>query len=74
MMIARGIGDSIMFRASTCTDSVYSPQDQAPYNPVKAGVLMLRNCLATELAAHGILVTSISPGYLNTILNERVGL
>lgn len=50
------------------------PQPQAAYNVSKAAVLTLKNCLATEWARYGIRVNSISPGYMDTILNEGEGL
>jgi NAD(P)-dependent dehydrogenase (short-subunit alcohol dehydrogenase family) len=45
-----------------------TPQNQAPYNVSKAGVLHLTRTLAVEWAKYGIRVNSISPGYTNTAL------
>lgn len=45
-----------------------------PYNVSKAAVLHLTRSMAAELAVHGIRVNSISPGYMDTILNEGDGL
>ncbi|KAK8034527.1 hypothetical protein PG993_009522 [Apiospora rasikravindrae] len=73
-MIAAKTGGSIMFVASISGHSVCYPQPQAPYNTAKAAVMMLKSCLAAEWAVHGIRVNSISPGYMDTILNEGAGL
>ena len=37
-------------------------------------MLQLTRSMAAELAVHGIRVNSISPGYMDTILNEGEGL
>ena len=73
-MVAKGSGGSMIFIASISGHTVSYPQPQAPYNVSKAAVLMLKSSLASEWAVHGIRVNSISPGYMNTILNEGDGL
>ena len=40
----------------------------------KAGVVHMARCLAAELAVHGVRANSVSPGYMDTILNEGAGL
>jgi NAD(P)-dependent dehydrogenase (short-subunit alcohol dehydrogenase family) len=40
----------------------------------KAALLTLKNSLAAEWARYGIRVNSISPGYMDTILNEGDGI
>lgn len=73
-MVASRTGGSIIFVASISGHMVNFPQSQVAYNASKAAVLMVKNSLAAEWAIHGIRVNSISPGYMNTILNEGDGL
>lgn len=73
-MIAAKDGGSIVLIGSIAGHRVCYPQPQAAYNVSKAGVIMLKNCLAAEWAVHGIRVNSISPGYMDTIMNEGEGL
>ncbi|TWT10773.1 SDR family NAD(P)-dependent oxidoreductase [Reyranella sp. CPCC 100927] len=42
----------------------------APYNAAKAGLLHLTRALAMEWARHGIQVNAISPGYIETEMND----
>lgn len=69
-MIKQQTGGSITFTASISAHRVNYPQPQIAYNVSKAGVLALKNCLAAEWAQYGIRTNSISPGYMDTILNE----
>ncbi|OBS24618.1 hypothetical protein FPOA_05158 [Fusarium poae] len=73
-MASRGSGGSIVLMASISGHIVNFPQPQAHYNAAKAAVLSLKSSLAAEWAVHGIRVNSISPGYMDTILNEGDGL
>ncbi|RDW87496.1 oxidoreductase-7 [Coleophoma crateriformis] len=73
-MIVQKTGGSIVLTASISGHRVNYPQPQASYNVSKAAVLALKNCLAAEWAHYGIRVNSISPGYMDTILNEGDGL
>ncbi|KAM0233911.1 hypothetical protein ACHAPO_006782 [Fusarium lateritium] len=73
-MAGRGSGGSIVLMASISGHIVNFPQPQAHYNAAKAAVLSLKSSLAAEWAVHGIRVNSISPGYVDTILNEGDGL
>ncbi|KAI0882362.1 NAD(P)-binding protein [Annulohypoxylon maeteangense] len=73
-MIERGIGGSMVFIASISGHRVNFPQPQVSYNVSKAGVVAMVRSLAGEWAKFGIRVNSISPGYMNTILNEGDGL
>ncbi|CEN62942.1 Putative Dehydrogenase with different specificitie [Aspergillus calidoustus] len=69
-----GGGGSITFIASISAHRVNYPQPQAAYNVSKAALLMLKSCLAAEWARYGIRTNTVSPGYMDTILNEGDGL
>lgn len=74
-MIANpGTNRSITLTASISGHLVNYPQPQAAYNVSKAAVIALKSSLAAEWAHAGIRVNSISPGYMDTILNEGEGL
>ena len=73
-MIAAGIKGTIVFIASISAHRVNYPQPQAAYNASKAALLSIKSSLAAEWAVHGIRVNTISPGYMDTILNEGDGL
>lgn len=65
---------SILFVASISAHRTNYPQPQASYNASKAALLSLKSSLAAEWARYGIRVNSISPGYMDTVLNEGPGL
>ena len=69
-----GLGGSILFVASISSHGVNYPQPQAPYNASKAAVRALVKSLAAEWAVHGVRVNSVSPGYMDTVLNAGDGL
>ena len=69
-----GRGGSIVLAASVSAHRVNFPQPQAPYNASKAGVRALARSLAAEWAVHGVRVNSVSPGYMDTVLNAGDGL
>ncbi|KAJ7598146.1 hypothetical protein C8J56DRAFT_814443 [Mycena floridula] len=69
-MIAQGNGGRIVLTASIAGHSVLFPQPQVAYNVSKAAILSLTRNLAGEWARYGIRVNSISPGYMDTILNH----
>ena len=67
VMIKQG-GGSIINTASMSAHIVNYPQPQCAYNPSKAGVVSLTQCLAIEWANKNVRVNSISPGYIETEL------
>ncbi|PYH89648.1 NAD(P)-binding protein [Aspergillus ellipticus CBS 707.79] len=73
-MVVAGTGGSIVLTASFSAHRVNYPQPQAAYNVNKAAVVALKSSLAAEWARFGIRVNSVSPGYMDTILNEGEGL
>ncbi|MDJ0342061.1 SDR family oxidoreductase [Streptomyces sp. H10-C2] len=63
-MVERGQGGHIV---NTASAAAYQPSRALPaYSTSKAAVLMLSECLRAELAPHGIGVTAICPGIVNT--------
>ena len=73
-MIAQRRGGSIVFVASISAHRVNFPQPQVGYNVSKSALLHLSHSLAAEWACHGIRVNTISPGYMDTVLNDGPGL
>ncbi|KAL9002337.1 MAG: hypothetical protein Q9188_004725 [Gyalolechia gomerana] len=73
MMEAKA-GGTIVFIASISAHRTNFPQPQAAYNASKAALLSLKTSLAAEWARYGIRVNTISPGYMDTVLNEGDGL
>ncbi|KAJ5222319.1 oxidoreductase [Penicillium citrinum] len=73
-MVKQGTGGSITFVSSISAHRVNFPQPQAAYNVSKAALLSLKSCLAAEWAQYGIRTNSVSPGYMDTILNEGDGI
>ncbi|KAI5240563.1 NAD(P)-binding protein [Aureobasidium subglaciale] len=73
-MQKQGTGGSIVFTASISGRRVNFPQPQSAYNVSKAAVVAMKESLAAEWARYGIRVNSMSPGYMDTVLNEGTGL
>lgn len=73
-MRENGRGGSIVLMSSISGHIVNFPQPQVHYNAAKCAVLSIKSSLAAEWARYGIRVNSISPGYMDTILNEGEGL
>ncbi|PIB01709.1 putative NADP-dependent mannitol dehydrogenase [Cercospora beticola] len=72
-MKAQKSGGSITLTASISAHRVNFPQPQVSYNVSKAAVVAMVKSLAAEWAVDGIRVNSISPGYMDTILNAGGG-
>ncbi|KAI4211521.1 MAG: hypothetical protein LQ351_005697 [Letrouitia transgressa] len=73
-MVKAGQGGVIVFIASISAHRVNYPQPQLAYNASKASLLSIKSSLAAEWARYGIRVNTISPGYMDTVLNEGAGL
>ncbi|RDA89873.1 hypothetical protein CP533_6652 [Ophiocordyceps camponoti-saundersi (nom. inval.)] len=73
-MVKQGKGGRIVLTASISAHRVNWPQPQVAYNASKAAVISIKSCLAAEWARYGICVNSVSPGYMDTLLNEGPGL
>jgi len=69
-----GNGGSIVLVASISAHRVNFPQPQVAYNVSKSALLHMARCLAAEWAGFGIRVNTLSPGYMDTVLNEGDGL
>lgn len=67
-------GGSIVFTASISAHHTNFPQPQSAYNSSKTALLSLCKSLAAEWSCYGIRVNTLSPGYMDTILNEGPGL
>lgn len=61
---------SIILVASMSGSIVNYPQPQCAYNASKAGVVQLGKSLASEWSKYGIRVNTISPGYMDTVMNS----
>lgn len=73
-MVKQGNEGSITFISSISAHRVNYPQPQVAYNVSKSALLMLKSCLAAEWARYGIRTNSVSPGYMDTVLNEGDGI
>jgi NAD(P)-dependent dehydrogenase (short-subunit alcohol dehydrogenase family)/pimeloyl-ACP methyl ester carboxylesterase len=63
-MVGAGVDGQIV---NTASMAAYTPSQLLPaYSTTKAAVLMLSECLRAELAAAGIGVTAICPGFIDT--------
>jgi sorbose reductase len=71
-MIAQGHGGSMVLLASQTSHIAIPGHRMAAYNYSKGGVLMLMKALAVELASNNIRVNSISPGYVDSDMLQRV--
>lgn len=68
-LIARG-GGSVLLIASVAGQM--GSQSDPPYSAAKAGLINFAQCAAKDFAPHGVRVNALSPGMVQTALNEAV--
>ena len=71
-MIKQGTGGSMMLLSSQVAHVAIPGHRMAAYNASKGGVAMLVKALAVELAPYNIRVNSISPGFVDSEMLQRV--
>jgi NAD(P)-dependent dehydrogenase (short-subunit alcohol dehydrogenase family) len=69
-LLARQQGGTMLFLASIAGQT--GSQTDPPYSASKAGVINLAQCLAKDLAPHGVRVNTICPGSVRTALHRSV--
>jgi NAD(P)-dependent dehydrogenase (short-subunit alcohol dehydrogenase family) len=67
VMVAQGRGGRIVNISSV--NAFLGMAQSSHYNTAKGAVDQLTRCLAVEWAPHGILVNSVAPGYVDTIMS-----
>lgn len=70
IMIDKNAGGSIVLVGSISGHAAHFPQPQVAYHASKGAVISMKNAFAAEWARYNIRVNSISPGYMDTALNE----
>lgn len=68
-LVARGAG-SMLLVASVAGQM--GSQTDPPYSAAKAGLINFMQCAAKDFAPHGVRVNALSPGMVQTPLNEAV--
>ena len=69
LLIRQGSG-SLLFLVSIAGQ--IGSQTDPPYSAAKAGLISFTKCAAKDFAPHGVRVNAISPGMVQTPLNERI--
>ncbi|KAK8202174.1 hypothetical protein M8818_005700 [Zalaria obscura] len=69
-MIEKGNQGSILMVSSMSGRIVNRPQKQCAYNTSKAATAQMMKSMAAEWAGYGIRVNALSPGYIQTTVNE----
>jgi NAD(P)-dependent dehydrogenase (short-subunit alcohol dehydrogenase family) len=67
IMVEQGRGGRIVNISSV--NAFLGMAQSSHYNTAKGAVDQLTRCLAVEWAAHGILVNSVAPGYVDTVMS-----
>jgi NAD(P)-dependent dehydrogenase (short-subunit alcohol dehydrogenase family) len=68
-LIARGGGSLLVF---TSVAGQIGSQTDPPYSAAKAGLINFMQCAAKDFAPHRVRVNALSPGMVQTALNESV--
>jgi len=68
-LIARGAGS---FLVLTSVAGQIGSQTDPPYSAAKAGLINFMQCAAKDFAPHNVRVNALSPGMVQTALNESV--
>lgn len=68
-LIARGAGSLLVF---TSVAGQIGSQTDPPYSAAKAGLINFMQCAAKDFAPHNVRVNALSPGMVQTALNESV--
>lgn len=69
-MIAQGTGGSIVNMSSK--NGLLASSMLAHYNASKAGVILLTQSIAVEMAPHGIRANAVAPGFIDTPLDRML--
>ncbi len=68
-LLARGSGSLLVF---TSVAGQIGSQTDPPYSAAKAGLINFMQCAAKDFAPHHVRVNALSPGMVQTALNESV--
>lgn len=69
-LLARGGGQIVNIASMSGNAVVNAPQRQSAYNTSKAAVSALTRSLAVEWTPRGVRLNAVSPGYIDTPLNQ----